>query len=56
MSVRSTALAAQGLPPVEQTAGGIHSAFQVAAVLSVLAIVGALFIRTAPAGETPAGH
>jgi MFS transporter, DHA2 family, lincomycin resistance protein len=44
------------VPLVEQTAGGIHSAFQVAAVLSVLAIVGALFIRTAPAGETPAGH
>ena len=46
---------------LEQTAGGIHAAFLVAASLSLLAIVGAFFIRSAPEngkanGEVPAAH
>ncbi len=56
LSVRSTALAAEGATLVEQTAGGIHAAFLVAASLSLLAIVGAFFIRSSPAGETSVGH
>jgi DHA2 family lincomycin resistance protein-like MFS transporter len=57
LSVRSAGLAAEGAPLVAQTAGGIHAAFLVAASLSLLAIVGAFFIRNAPAnGEVPAAH
>jgi DHA2 family lincomycin resistance protein-like MFS transporter len=57
MSVGSAGLAAEGAPLVEQTAGGVHAAFVVAATLSVFAIVGAFFIRSSPvAGEVPAGH
>jgi MFS transporter, DHA2 family, lincomycin resistance protein len=51
-SVRSAALA--GLPPVERIAGGIHLAFLVAAFLSLLAIVGALFVRTPDTAHAPA--
>jgi DHA2 family lincomycin resistance protein-like MFS transporter len=43
-SVRAAALARA--PEVERIAGGVHSAFLVAACLSVLAVVGALFVRT----------
>ncbi|TQM13604.1 DHA2 family efflux MFS transporter permease subunit [Pseudonocardia kunmingensis] len=54
LSVRSAALAAEGVPVVEQTAGGVHAAFLVAATLSLFSIVGAFLIRgSAPAG-TPA--
>jgi DHA2 family lincomycin resistance protein-like MFS transporter len=56
MSVRSAALAPDGVSLVEQTAGGIHAAFVVAASLSLLAIVGAFFIRSSPSAEVPAGH
>jgi MFS transporter, DHA2 family, lincomycin resistance protein len=56
MSVRSAALAPEGVSLVEQTAGGIHAAFVVAASLSLLAIVGAFFIRSSPSAEVPAGH
>jgi DHA2 family lincomycin resistance protein-like MFS transporter len=45
LSVRSSALAKAGASVVEQTAGGVHSAFVVAACLSLIAIVAALFIR-----------
>jgi MFS transporter, DHA2 family, lincomycin resistance protein len=56
-SVRSASLAGEGVSLLEQTAGGVHAAFLVAASLSLLAIVGAFFIRTAPAnGEVPAAH
>jgi DHA2 family lincomycin resistance protein-like MFS transporter len=56
MSVRSSALAEQGASLVEQTAGGIHSAFLVAASLSLAAIAGAFFVRGTAAGEVPAAH
>ncbi len=56
MSARSSAVAAVGLPPLEQTAGGVHAAFQVAAALSLAAIAGAFFIHRAPSDETPAAH
>jgi DHA2 family lincomycin resistance protein-like MFS transporter len=46
MSVRSESLAAEGASLVEQTAGGVHAAFLVAASLSLLAIVGAFVIRS----------
>jgi DHA2 family lincomycin resistance protein-like MFS transporter len=55
LSVRSSALAAEGVPLVEQTAGGVHAAFLVAATLSLFAIVGAFLVRdSAPAGRLPA--
>jgi DHA2 family lincomycin resistance protein-like MFS transporter len=43
-SVRAAALGRA--PEVERIAGGVHSAFLVAALLSVVAVVGALFVRT----------
>lgn len=46
MSVRASGLATEGLAAVEQTAGGIHTAFLVAAVLSLVTIVGAFLIRS----------
>ena len=45
LSVRSSALAAQGAPLMEQTAGGIHTAFLVAAILSLLAVFAAFFVH-----------
>ncbi|MBO0892201.1 MAG: MFS transporter, partial [Acidothermales bacterium] len=51
MSVRASGLARAGDAAVEQTAGGVHTAFLVAAVLSLVAIVGAFLIqadRTSP--------
>jgi DHA2 family lincomycin resistance protein-like MFS transporter len=56
LSVRSSALAAEGASLVEQTAGGVHSAFLVAASLSLLAIVGAFFIRGSAAEGAPPAH
>jgi MFS transporter, DHA2 family, lincomycin resistance protein len=56
LSVRSSALAAEGASLVEQTAGGVHAAFLVAASLSLLAIVGAFFIRGPAAEGAPAAH
>lgn len=53
LSVRSAALLDDGASTVEQTAGGVHAAFLVAATLSLLSIVGALLLRSAPTG-TPA--
>lgn len=53
LSVREAALAAGGASEVEQTAGGIHAAFLVAACLSVVAVAGAFLIRT-PAQEQAA--
>ena len=49
LSVGAARLTAAGAPSVIATAGGVHDAFVVAAVLSVLAIVGALGMRTPPA-------
>jgi DHA2 family lincomycin resistance protein-like MFS transporter len=56
LSVRSSALAAEGASVVEQTAGGVHAAFLVAASLSMLAIVGAFVIRSSEPTGAPAGH
>jgi MFS transporter, DHA2 family, lincomycin resistance protein len=54
LSVRSAALAAEGVPLVEQTAGGVHAAFLVAATLSLFAIVGALLVRGTASDGAPA--
>jgi DHA2 family lincomycin resistance protein-like MFS transporter len=43
-SVRAASLT--GAPEVERIAGGMHVAFLVAACLSVVAVVGSLFVRT----------
>ena len=43
-SVQAAALT--GVPEVERIAGGMHVAFLVAACLSVVAVVGSLFVRT----------
>ncbi|WP_338051467.1 DHA2 family efflux MFS transporter permease subunit [Pseudonocardia acidicola] len=50
LSVRSAELAAGGSPVVEQTAGGVHIAFVVAACLSLITIPGAFFIRSPATG------
>jgi hypothetical protein len=55
MSVRAAGLAAEGAAPAEQTAGGVHAAFLVAAVLSLLAIVGAFLIRAPEDDGAPGG-
>jgi DHA2 family lincomycin resistance protein-like MFS transporter len=49
---------AGGTTTVEATAGGIHTAFVYGAVISLLAIVAAFFIRkTADSSEgVPLGH
>jgi hypothetical protein len=52
--VRSAALAAAGASVAERTAGGVHTAFTVAAVLSLAAVVGAIFVRSEDAGPNPA--
>jgi MFS transporter, DHA2 family, lincomycin resistance protein len=51
MSVRSAQLADEGAGVIEQTAGGVHTALVVAAVLSLVAIVGAFLVR-AESGES----
>ena len=55
LSVRAADLAAGGASAVEQTAGGVHAAFLVAACLSLIAIGGAFLVRT-PAQEQAAVH
>jgi DHA2 family lincomycin resistance protein-like MFS transporter len=52
-TARSADLAAGGASAAEQTAGGMPAAFLVAACVSLIAIAGALFIRT-PAQEVAA--
>jgi MFS transporter, DHA2 family, lincomycin resistance protein len=54
LSLRSAALAGAGASVAEQTAGGVHTAFLVAAILSMVAVVGAFMIRT-PAQEAAHG-
>lgn len=46
LSARSAELAAAGAPLAEQTAGGVHAAFLVAAFASLLPIAGAFLVRT----------
>ncbi|WP_308257769.1 DHA2 family efflux MFS transporter permease subunit [Pseudonocardia lacus] len=55
MSVRAAGLAAEGAPRIEQTAGGVHAAFLVAAALSLVAIVGAFLIRAPEVEDGPHG-
>nr|WP_279582975.1 MFS transporter [Fodinicola feengrottensis] len=50
LSVRSAALAGAGANAIESTAGGIHTAFLVAAIVSLVAIFGAFLIKT-PAND-----
>ncbi len=57
MTARSNSLTAAGSVPVEAAVGGIHSAFLVAAILSLVGIVGAFFVRTPDTSEgAPVGH
>lgn len=57
MTARSGSLAAAGAVPVEATVGGIHTAFLVAAFLSLIGIVGAFFVRTPSTSEdAPVAH
>jgi DHA2 family lincomycin resistance protein-like MFS transporter len=55
-SVRSAALAATGMPQLESTAGGVHTAFLVAAGLSVVAVGGSLFVGTPVPEGAPAAR
>lgn len=50
VSVYSVQAAALGGVGVDAVAGGVHAAFVVAAVLSVVAVVGAAFVRTPETG------
>ena len=53
LGVRSAQLAAAGAAPVEQVAAGTHAAFLVAAVLSLLAIGGAMLMRAPAPAPAP---
>jgi DHA2 family lincomycin resistance protein-like MFS transporter len=55
LSARAASLTASGAGKVEATAGGVHAAFLVAAVLSVVAIAGAFLIGN-PDGDEAGGH
>lgn len=52
MSVRSTTLAARGLPPVEALSGGIRSGFLCGAIIALFAVGCVFFVRRP--SETPA--
>jgi len=54
MTIRTAALAAEGLEPVSALSGGIQLAFLVGAVISLFAVVAAFFVRK-PEGGMP-GH
>lgn len=54
MTIRTSALTAEGVDPVEALAGGIRAAFLVGAIISLFAILAAFFIRK-PEGGAP-GH
>jgi DHA2 family lincomycin resistance protein-like MFS transporter len=55
LSSRAATLVADGAPAAEATASGIQSAFVYGAVISLVAIPIAFFIRKLPASSTPAG-
>jgi DHA2 family lincomycin resistance protein-like MFS transporter len=55
LSVRAASLTAAGADLPTATAGGVHSAFLVAAVLSVVAVAGAFLIRTPDTESDEAG-
>jgi MFS transporter, DHA2 family, lincomycin resistance protein len=56
LSVRSAQLADEGAAVVEQTAGGVHAALMVAAVVSLVAIVGAFLVRGGSGAPAHAMH
>jgi MFS transporter, DHA2 family, lincomycin resistance protein len=56
LSVSSATFAAEGADVVAQTAGGVHAAFLVAACVSLVAVVGAFFVRTPAAEGVPVAH
>jgi MFS transporter, DHA2 family, lincomycin resistance protein len=56
LSVSSARLAAEGADVVAQTAGGVHAAFLVAACVSLVAVVGAFFVRTPAVEGVPVAH
>jgi len=55
MTAQATTLGAGGASPVAATAGGVHSAFVVGAIVSLLAIPASLAVRARPGAE-PVGH
>jgi len=55
MTIRTQALAGEGLEPVSALAGGIQLAFLVGAVISLFAVVTAFFVRKPEGGGMP-GH
>jgi MFS transporter, DHA2 family, lincomycin resistance protein len=56
LSVSSATFAAEGADVVAQTAGGVHAAFLVAACVSLVAVVGAFFVRTPAVEGVPVAH
>ncbi|AOZ54864.1 Permease, general substrate transporter [Ketogulonicigenium vulgare] len=56
MTLRGSALAAGGASAHDAIMGGVHSALQLAAALSVLAIIGAFFVKGTPGGSAGHGH
>jgi DHA2 family lincomycin resistance protein-like MFS transporter len=56
LSVGAAGLTASGANPVVATAGGVHQAFVVAAVLSLPAIVAAFGMRTPSPAQEPVAH
>jgi len=56
MTIRTAALAAEGIDPVEALAAGIRLAFLVGATISLFAIVAAFFIRKPEGGPAHGGH
>jgi MFS transporter, DHA2 family, lincomycin resistance protein len=56
LSIRAATLAGEGASVVEQTAGGVHAAFLVAAIVSMVAVAGAFLIRTPAQEEAALAH
>lgn len=58
MTIRTAALATEGLDPVEALAGGIRAAFLVGAIISLFAVVAAFMIRRpeGDGGDMAHGH
>jgi len=56
MTIRTASLTVEGLEGVEALAGGIRLAFLVGAIISLFAIIAALFIRKPEGGEPGMSH
>ena len=56
MTIRTTALSAEGVEPVSALAGGIQLAFLIGAVISLFAVLAAFFVRKPAGGQPGMGH